>query len=70
MPRGPRGNHAHIVALYALWYNYLHVHKSLRISPAMAAGIETWLWSMEDIVRLIERREDIRLGAAPRAGHC
>jgi hypothetical protein len=30
---------------------------------AMAAGIETRLWSMEDIVRLVERREDFRSGA-------
>jgi len=57
-------NHAHMVALYALWYNFVRVHKTLRMSPAMAAGIETRLWSMEDIVRLVERREDIRSGAA------
>jgi ATP-dependent DNA ligase len=56
-------NHAHMVALYALWYNFVRIHKTLRTSPAMAAGIETRLWSMEDVVRLIERREDIRSGA-------
>jgi hypothetical protein len=56
-------NHAHMVALYALWYNFVRVHKTLRTSPAMAAGIETRLWSMGDVVRLIELREDLRSGA-------
>src|SRR6266851_2893466 len=56
-------NHTHMVALYALWYNFIRIHKSLRTSPAMAAGIETRLWSMEDAVRLIEQREDFRSGA-------
>jgi IS1 family transposase len=56
-------NHAHMVALYALWYNFVRVHKTLRMSPAMAAGIETQLWSMEDVVRLVEKREDFRSGA-------
>ncbi|HXC12013.1 MAG TPA: IS1 family transposase [Stellaceae bacterium] len=56
-------NHEHMVALYALWYNFVRIHKTLRMSPAMAAGIETRLWSMEDVVRLVERREDFRSGA-------
>jgi IS1 family transposase len=56
-------NHAHMVALYALWYNFVRVHKTLRTSPAMAAGIENRLWSMEDVVLLVERREDFRSGA-------
>jgi len=56
-------NHGHMVALYALWYNFVRIHKTLRTSPAMAAGIETRLWSMEDVVRLIEKREDLRSGA-------
>ena len=56
-------NHAHMVALYALWYNFVRIHKTLRTSPAMAAGIETLLWPMEDVVRLIEEREDLRSGA-------
>src|SRR5216683_3222617 len=54
-------NHAHMVALYALWYNFVRIHKTLRM-PAMAAGIETRLWSMEDVVALIDRREAIRTG--------
>jgi IS1 family transposase len=49
-------NHAHMVALYALWYNFVRIHKTLRTSPAMAAGIETKLWSMEEVVRLIDSR--------------
>jgi hypothetical protein len=56
-------NHAHMVALYALWYNFVRIHKTLRTSPAMAAGIETRLWSIEDVVRLVERRKDLRSGA-------
>jgi hypothetical protein len=55
--------HAHMVAFYALWYNFIRIHKTLRMSPAVAAGIETRLWSMEDVVRLIETREDLRSGA-------
>src|SRR5207245_3171163 len=49
-------NHAHMVALYALLYNFVRIHKTLRTSPAMAAGIENRLWSMEDVVALIDAR--------------
>jgi IS1 family transposase len=51
-------NHAHMVALYALWYNFVRVHKTLRVSPAMAAGIETRLWSMEDVVAMIDEQAE------------
>lgn len=47
-------NHAHMVALYALWYNFVRIHKTLRVTPAMAAGISDRLWSMEDVVALID----------------
>jgi IS1 family transposase len=56
-------NHAHMVALYALWYNFVRIHKTLRTSPAMAAGIETRLWSMEDVERLVECRESLADGS-------
>jgi hypothetical protein len=49
-------NHAHMVALYALWYNFARIHKTVRMSPAMAEGIEKRLWSMEDVVELIDAK--------------
>jgi IS1 family transposase len=56
-------NHHHAQALYFLFYNFARVHKTLRMSPAMAAGIETRLWSMEDIVALFDGREAMKTGA-------
>ena len=50
--------------LYALWCNYVRIHKTLRTSPAMAARIETRLWSMGDVVKLLERRENFRLAGS------
>jgi len=47
-------NHAHMVALYALWYNFVRVHKTLRVSPAMAAGIDSRLWSVENVLAMID----------------
>lgn len=43
-----------MVALYAVWYNFVRVHKSLRVSPAMAAGISDRQWSIEDVASLVE----------------
>jgi IS1 family transposase len=51
-------NHEHMVALYAIWYNFIRIHKTLRTSPAMAAGIEKRLWSMEDVVALIDEQAE------------
>ena len=45
-------NHAHSVALFAMYYNFVRIHKTLRVTPAMAAGIADKLWSMEDVVAL------------------
>ena len=50
-------NHAHMVALYTCWYNFVWMHKTLRCTPAMAANFSTKLWSMEDVVALIDARE-------------
>lgn len=47
-------NHCHALALYFTFYNFVRIHKTLRVSPAMAAGLETRLWEMEDIVRLLD----------------
>jgi IS1 family transposase len=57
-------NHCHQLALYFVFYNFARIHKTLRVTPAMAAGISDRLWSMEDVVALIDRREAIRTGVA------
>jgi IS1 family transposase len=51
-------NHTHMVALYATWYNFVRQHKTLRCSPAMAAGLSATLWSMADVVALIDVRAE------------
>lgn len=51
-------NHAHMVALYTTWYNFARIHKTLRVAPAMAAGLSDRLWSMEDVVALMEARAE------------
>lgn len=50
--------HYHMVALYTVWYNFVRMHKTLRCAPAMAGGISDRLWSMEDIVALIDARAE------------
>jgi IS1 family transposase len=50
-------SHTHMVALYTCWYNFVRIHKTLRVTPAMAAGISKTLWSMEDVVALLDARE-------------
>jgi IS1 family transposase len=47
-------NHAHMVAIYAVWYNFLRIHKTLRTSPAMAAGICDTLMTWEQIVAAMD----------------
>jgi IS1 family transposase len=46
-------NHMHSIALHYMYYNFVRVHKTLRCTPAMEAGISKTLWSVEDIVNLI-----------------
>lgn len=50
-------NHYHALALYFMFYNFVRQHKTLRTSPAQAAGITTRLWDMSDIVQLIDDAE-------------
>lgn len=50
-------NHAHAVALHMMYYNFVRIHKTLKTSPAMAAGVTDRLWDIADIVMLIEKAE-------------
>src|ERR1700704_30406 len=51
-------NHAHSVALFAMYYNFVRVHKTLRMTPAMAAGVTKRPWEIGDIVNVLEAREN------------
>ena len=47
-------NHAHSVAIHFMHYNFVRIHQTLRVTPAMAAGVTTKLWDMMDLARVIE----------------
>jgi IS1 family transposase len=47
-------NHMHAVALFYMHYNFVRIHQTLRVTPAMEAGITGRLWSVWDIVKLTE----------------
>jgi len=46
-------NHAYMVALYYMHYNFARIHKTLRVTPAMEAGIADHVWSIEVIAALL-----------------
>lgn len=45
-------NHEHALALYFMYYNFARIHQTLRVTPAMEAGISDHVWSLDEIVRL------------------
>lgn len=45
-------NHAHAVSLHFMFYNFARMHKTLRVTPAMAAGVADHVWSLEEIAGL------------------
>ncbi|GBE43740.1 IS1 transposase [bacterium BMS3Bbin10] len=49
-------NHAHMVALYTVFYNFCRIHKTLRVTPAMEAGLTDTLHDMEWIAELVDAR--------------
>jgi IS1 family transposase len=55
-------NHAHSVAIHFMHYNFVRIHQSLRVPPAMAAGVTSKLWDLIDMVRVIEDWEARRDG--------
>jgi hypothetical protein len=47
-------NHAAMVAIHAVHYNFARIHKTLRIAPAMAVGLSDHVWSLEEIVMMAD----------------
>jgi IS1 family transposase len=50
-------NHEHALAIYFTHYNFVRIHQTLRVTPAMAAGVSDRLWSLDDMAALVETRE-------------
>jgi hypothetical protein len=47
-------NLGHAVALHFMYYNFARIHQTLRVTPAMEAGISDHLWSLEEIAALAD----------------
>ncbi len=47
-------NHAYAVGLHYMFYNFGRIHKTLRVTPAMQAGIADHVWSLEEIAKLAD----------------
>lgn len=56
-------NHCYAIALHFVYYNFVRQHKTLRVTPAMAAGITKRFMSIEDIVRLVPESEPQKRGS-------
>ncbi len=50
-------NHAHMVALYTLFYNFIRTHGKLRMSPAMHAGLVPSFLGFEDVLARVDAKQ-------------
>jgi IS1 family transposase len=46
-------HHEAAISLHFLWYNFARIHQTLRVTPAMAAGISDHVWALEEIANLM-----------------
>ena len=51
-------NHVYALALYFVHYNWMRIHKTLRVTPAMAAGLTGKLMDWEDIIAIMDAKEN------------
>lgn len=54
-------NHRHAVALHFMYYNFCRVHPTLRVTPAMEAGLADHVWSLEELAGLLDRKASRRV---------
>ena len=48
-------NHVHSVALHYMFYNFCRIHQTLKVTPAMEAGLTDHVWSLEELVALMPK---------------
>jgi IS1 family transposase len=51
-------NHEHMLALFFCYYNFCRIHQTLRVTPAMEAGISNRVWELSDIVSMLGTQVD------------
>jgi IS1 family transposase len=59
-------NHIHAIALHYMHYNFCRIHQTLRVTPAMEAGIADHVWTIEEIVGLLDSANTAKTGLAAR----
>ena len=52
-------NHRRAVALYFMHYDFCRVHQTLRVTPAMEAGIADHVWTLDELVELLDANSDV-----------
>ena len=55
-------NHEHMMAIYFMHYNFVRIHQTLRVTPAMAAGVTDKLWGLEDMAALLDKPAPAKRG--------
>jgi hypothetical protein len=53
-------NHMAAVALYFMYYNFARVHQTLKTTPAVKAGVADHVWTVEEIVGLLENQQQAK----------
>ena len=56
-------NHDHMTAVYFMHYNFVRIHQTLKVTPAMAVGVTSKLWEMADMVKVLETWEVLKVAA-------
>lgn len=49
-------NHCHAAAIYFAYYNFCRIHQTLRVTPAMEAGLANHVWNLEELVTLLDAK--------------
>ena len=57
-------NHAAAIALHTMYYNFVRIHQTFKVTSAMAAGVTDRLWEMKDLVEMLEAFEASQRRAA------